>query len=319
MLTMQQDHEELREEKSEGHEEAHAATTTRPRLTKQPRQMRSASQAQEPVFDLWAEAPAVLPKRRFRSKPLEAPHPGTSYNPTKEEQQAALARALAEELRRDKRARQTTARQPVIRPATAEDYQLDSLHKMLRGEPEEEDMNAEASRAATADADTGTTEGAKRSHVEQERLTKAERKRRARRKADVVAAKKRADDKRLRREVHNMGALMREAEAEDERRTERRRVRKEVLKNRPARIGRHLLTTEAPRALLSDEVTGSLRTVPCVSSLLHDAQRRQELRGVVVPRVPKSELKTLHRRRVKKVKTLDPVQAFLKDRRRDGA
>jgi nucleolar protein 53 len=236
-----------------------------------------------------AEAPAT--KRRRQRAPAVAPAveidlPGCSYNPDREQHQDAVAAAVAAEVRK------AIAKelQPLAPPRLAENFlpDEDELAELLaagqEGESADEEDKEDGGSSDEDAAGAATTKGRAR-----ERKNRTDRARNRRRREAETALAKEREEKKVRRELAELGAVNRQVEAglkEQEARTARRRADLEdKLANEPPRLGRQKFEPMPLQVLTSEEAAGgSLRVLKGTPTLAADRFKSLQRRGLIEPR-----------------------------------
>lgn len=226
---------------------------------------------------------------------VEVDGPGCSYNPSYQDHQDALGKAVAHEMGKE----YAKILQPQAPKLTVESdgTELDEESKyFLEVGGGEEDAEEEEGE------EDGMLLGIARP-VQVKKLSRADLNRRLRRKAAEAAAKKSAGKKRQREELGRLKEVESEV-IEETMETEKRRVRREVAREEkqaslPPKLGPHRFIPDPVHVLLTEELTGSLRTVKGCETLTLERFKSLQRRGLVEPRVP------VRRRKAKNVRIVE--------------
>uniref|UniRef100_A0AAY5EYP6 Ribosome biogenesis protein NOP53 n=1 Tax=Electrophorus electricus TaxID=8005 RepID=A0AAY5EYP6_ELEEL len=213
--------------------------------------------------------PSLLPA-------VEVAAPGASYNPDFTSHQALLLEAHETEVAKLK-AEEKLARQLAVRKedlATEESVFREQVEGLI--EEEEEKLEAEEDDEGTAVGPTAQTE-------------KKTEKQRKREKADRVKLQKKAERKAIDSrqqlfQLRTISAELRRREQQTSVRRTRRKDQQEREKVQPRRLGK--LRFQAPDldVQLSDELSGSLRTLKPEGSILKDRFKSLQKRNLIEPR-----------------------------------
>lgn len=255
---------------------------------------RNANDGEADVFDLWddsrpeaahaaaaAEAAAKRqkpPKSRHVPEPLgfEVCHPGASYLPADDAHQELLAKAVAVEhmklLKQEMK--------PVQAPALGAVVAAQLAEELLCGPGDDDDDD-------DAEDDDGGDEAqmARRAR----RRTKADRNQALRARLAQQEAERNKRLKAQRRDVQNLEALNAQVRAAEEagaeRAARRAATRAERAASEPSRLGKRRFIPAPIAVPLSEEVTGSLRRVVPVATLLSDRYIALQRAEKIEPRV----------------------------------
>ncbi|KAL6780970.1 hypothetical protein ACKKBG_A09230 [Auxenochlorella protothecoides x Auxenochlorella symbiontica] len=240
------------------------------------------------LYDLWDDGPSALSRaarkkaatrslHRDAVRAVEVDAPGCSFNPDPEEQQEAIAVAVAAEM---KKIHQQDA-MPTAPPKRVDyDVEEDELALLQVDEPEseEEDIIDGAGEPGAA-SKTGPIKRKK---------TKVDRNRAARRKAAEVAQAAARAAKAKRAALANLPTLLKEIDAEKEELASRQLRRKldkaETTAGLPPRLGKTKFEGMPLQLLTTDEVNGSLRKLKPTASLAKDRFKSLQQRGIIEPR-----------------------------------
>lgn len=254
-----------------------------------------------PLRDLWgepvAEAKELLKKDSFtidalanmaKTRPrrkreqmephvIKAPLPvadaGTSFNP----EATALADALQE----------------AHKFAIKEKQRKEALQQLLRGEHKSQQVRPVVEYDWEAEEKNERDQGAAitvKPIVPENRVTKTQRNRRARHEAMMREHEKRRKEREHRKQLHNLKNIVADVDEEERKKKERlarRRARREeeerTGKRRP-NLGNQVMGDEFPDIILTDEVTGSLRSTPTTLKAVKDQMRRIQAKNLIEPR-----------------------------------
>nr|XP_027801564.1 ribosome biogenesis protein NOP53 isoform X1 [Marmota flaviventris] len=266
---------------------------------------------QRPFYDLWApdnpldkplegqdaffleqtKKKGVRRPPRLHIKPSPAPAvevtpAGASYNPTFEDHQALLLAAHEVELQREKEAGKLERR--LALPATEQAAtQASTFRELCEGLLEESDGEAEQDTGEEPEAGGAETSQAPGHLPSVEKKTEQQRRReKAARRLRVQQVALRAA--RLRHQelfrLRGIKAQVAQRLAELARRREQRRIRRLAEADKPRRLGR--LKYQAPDidVQLSDELSGSLRTLKPEGHILRDRFKSFQRRNMIEPR-----------------------------------
>ncbi|GLD93047.1 hypothetical protein PINS_up001639 [Pythium insidiosum] len=204
-------------------------------------------------------APAVVkkiaqPKRvastRHKIKKVAVPAPGQSYNPDFESHQDVLAAAVAQELERQEKRQEQL--QPIATGMSAE-----TLEFIKSGDEDEDDD----------EDDDDAVEGATRKRRAPEKLTRSQRNKRARHKQMELEHKAKRGEKALVKQINVVNHILNDI-VKDEKQSQQKQELKKVLAEQKleeeplVKVAGKLTKLERDTpVLLSDELTGSLRTM----------------------------------------------------------
>eukprot|EP00271_Cylindrocystis_brebissonii_P014630 TRINITY_DN36057_c0_g1_i1.p1 TRINITY_DN36057_c0_g1~~TRINITY_DN36057_c0_g1_i1.p1 ORF type:complete len:451 (-),score=126.26 TRINITY_DN36057_c0_g1_i1:284-1636(-) len=239
-------------------------------------------------------------ERRHPAAPaVEVDAPGCSFNPTFADHQDALGEAVAQEMWQHYE-RELRPVAPLIHmPPDAERPAV----------LDEEDLYFLDVADAERDAEVGTAEDEEDSEagepgvsrpVLQKRLTQADLNRRLRRRAAQEELRIKMERKKQRVDLDKLKDIQGEVEEEQEetdlKRARLKADREEKHAKEPPRLGKHRFKPEPVQVLLSDEVTGSLRTLKGCHTLAKDRFKSLQRRGILEPRIPVIHKKAKNRR-----------------------
>jgi len=237
------------------------------------------TQKAQAAYDLWDDhapqaAPALRACKRAQTRPLpprsrsvpaaplELPHPGASYHPDDGQHQELLAAAVAVEHMKALQAECNPVRPPAMGARVRAQFHSEMFlaqggeecEEALEG-GEEEEMGGPAAK-------------------KQRKLAKSDRNRQLRarqqRAAEAAARTAKAQRRDLAELKRLRGELDAQAAATAERAARRTSARAERALTQPARLGRHRFTPAPIAVALSEEVTGSMRSLAPVPTLLRD-------------------------------------------------
>jgi len=242
------------------------------------------------------EVAPILPstqkvKRKLRLPPEPAPikplvaHPGLSFHPDAESHQKLLEKALEIDQK--------------------EEAEREAINKKLRGEipiepnpllPKEDDPANQIEEATPAD----------RAPPER-RLTKQERKKKARIKAMEKLKKAKEKEKELRIAYSQLGAYKKQLKQQEEEAKKRKAELEEKKKNpnKPPRLGPLPLKEDFPEIRLTSELDPSLKNVKPSKLLVYDQFKRFQEKALIEPRKRKKQKPKYGRRYVERYK--DPA------------
>ncbi|XP_013790371.1 ribosome biogenesis protein NOP53-like isoform X2 [Limulus polyphemus] len=233
------------------------------------------------------QKPSLLP-------PIEVPHPGASYNPAFDEHQELLQEALTKEMKHEH-----------------EDKKLQRALKVNLCEPEFlqkmwlSEMSQGLDDVVDEPEDDTVEEQLKSSYIRPEvRKTKSKRRREKERKLQ----KKKSDEEKLKRkrdhEVYRLRSIKRDISSSEEMSKARQQRKQQMLAGkmyRPLRLGRYKFQEQDLELNLTEELTGSLRSVKVDGNILEDRYKSFQKRNIIEPRVRqkmkrKYKLKRLEKR-----------------------
>eukprot|EP00244_Chara_vulgaris_P004871 TRINITY_DN19867_c0_g2_i2.p1 TRINITY_DN19867_c0_g2~~TRINITY_DN19867_c0_g2_i2.p1 ORF type:complete len:289 (-),score=73.63 TRINITY_DN19867_c0_g2_i2:213-1079(-) len=215
--------------------------------------------------------------------------PGCSYNPTFNDHQDALGEAVALEMKAVyERDMQPEGIPMKVVDAIEEDYgDLSCLQIGGVTAGNDEERIRERKEGESSEDDGGVATQGKA--VKVKKLTRTELNRRARRRAQEMQEKVRKHRKRIRKDLLRLPELEEEMKTEAEAK-ERKRTRLQVSRadrkaEGPPRLGKHKFQPARVQVMLSEELTGSMRTLKGCFTLLRDRYKSLQKRGLVEPRV----------------------------------
>nr|SVE75168.1 EOG090X07H9 [Daphnia dolichocephala] len=218
------------------------------------------------------------PQRMFAKtsglKPVEVPHPGSSYNPTFQDHQALLQEACQVETKEIKEERTTTRR-------------LGSMMKKIPVQQKEQQWWAEMTQGLADDEEPAENE-----EVPCVRPTKPKtRKQKIRAKAlkwqDMRRLKLKEAKKRL-LEFERLRSIRREIRKSEEltaKRIEGRKKEKEAKMFKPANLSRYKYVPPEIEVNLSEEIAGTLRGLKTEGHILIDRYKSLQRRNIIEPRI----------------------------------
>nr|SVE86167.1 EOG090X07H9 [Daphnia similis]SVE86795.1 EOG090X07H9 [Daphnia similis]SVE87421.1 EOG090X07H9 [Daphnia similis]SVE88048.1 EOG090X07H9 [Daphnia similis] len=220
--------------------------------------------------------PPTMFKKTTGLKPIEYPHPGTSYNPTYQDHQALLKEAYNLETKEMKEEARTRRR-------------LGPMLKKIPVQRKEEDWWSEMTQGLGDDEEPAKEE---EEEVPCVRPTKPKtRKQKIRAKAlkwqDMRRKKLKEAKKRL-LELDRLRSIRREIRKSEEltaKRIEIRKKEKEAKMFKPAMLGRHKYEPPPIEVNLSEEITGTLRGLKTEGHVLIDRFKSMQRRNIIEPRV----------------------------------
>ena len=209
-------------------------------------------------------------------KAMQTDAAGSSYNPPEDARQAVLAKEVAREVSKMLRRQLDPIKAPEVRTDASAWLinDLDCGNVELRAEHELDDVGEQAIYKATA--------------MPRGKMTKAYRNKQRRRRERVAEEAANMLAKRQRRDLSLVKELHAEiVAAEDsgrDRLARRTLTRKGRAHGSPSRLGKHLYQPEPAPVLLTDELTGSLRTFAGTHTLLRDRLKNFQRRALVETR-----------------------------------
>ncbi|XP_076837053.1 ribosome biogenesis protein NOP53 [Brachyhypopomus gauderio] len=216
--------------------------------------------------------PSLLPA-------VEVAAPGASYNPEFSSHQALLLGAHESEVKRlkaeEKLERQTAIRREDL--ATKESMFREQVEGLIE---EEEKLDVEHTEEGDEDTVVGPTAQSEKKTERQRKKEKADRKKELQRKAERQAVDSRQQLFRLR----SIGAEVKRLEQQTSIRRSRRKIRQEEEKVQPRRLGRLRFQAPDVELQLSEELSGSLRTLKPEGSILKDRFKSLQKRNMIEPR-----------------------------------
>ncbi|XP_011622639.1 uncharacterized protein At2g40430 [Amborella trichopoda] len=235
------------------------------------------------VLDIWdnKEGDTKAKKKSKRSviPAVEIEPPGCSFNPSTDDHQDSLAVAVADEMQKVYRAE--LGPQPVPRRVHGTKIDEEDMYFLDVDDTNDEDLKN--------DEDLENDDNVAHEHrpLKNKRLTQVELNRRARRKEQLKAESEAKKQENISKEIDCLPDIIKEITKEDEekhKRLVRRTVaRLERLRKAPPRLGKHKFEPEPVQVLLTEELTGSIRTLKGCCTLARDRFKSLEKRGLVVP------------------------------------
>ena len=235
------------------------------------------------------DAPARSAKRLTPYRPstdaraVQVDAVGCSYNPPEDARQDVIAAEVGALTKKKLKGQLDPVRAPVSNNEAAMlmSEELFTAQDELYDDEEDEDEAFGANNAAV-------TRDGKMTIAQRNRRARA-RERRAEEEANRLAKRQRRDLSNL-KEV-NAKLAAKEAAAE-EKRARLAAARAERKAEAPSRLGKHLYEPEHAAVLLTEEVTGSLRTLAGSHTLLRDRLKSLQRRELVEPRVRQQKVKS---------------------------
>nr|CAG4640913.1 EOG090X07H9 [Eulimnadia texana] len=225
--------------------------------------------------------PLTMKKKTTALKAVEAPHPGTSYNPTFEDHQNLLRKAYDREITKVQADAKIERKvKPMMKKMTQQEQQKHWMDEMSQGLAEEDEQNADE-----------TTEDSSLPVKMAERKTKQQRRKEKLAKIEEMRRKKEKAERIRQSDVFRLRTIHREIGKEEKDSQVRQEVRKQikVLKEfHPKTLGRLKYEEPMPEMNFSDEITGSLRTSKTEGNLLVDRFKSMQKRNILEPRVKQS-------------------------------
>ncbi|XP_014667654.1 PREDICTED: glioma tumor suppressor candidate region gene 2 protein-like [Priapulus caudatus] len=243
-----------------------------------------------------------LPKRpdRMNKKPLdvpavEVPPGGASYNPSVDDHQELLQRALVVEVAKRKKdariERVTTGMFPTVDQAPTEATWLQEMSEGLFDQEGTQPAREEANDAEGVFANPRTSRN--------DRKQRSQRRRELQRKRQLAAKASEKLERTRGGAIYRLKSIRKDLESEAAAIEERRRQkaeRRELERGKPTRIGR-LRYEEPDLALkLSEELTGSLRELKPEGHLLEEHFRSLRRRCIIEPRERHKQVKKYKRK-----------------------
>ncbi|CAG0898866.1 unnamed protein product [Darwinula stevensoni] len=215
---------------------------------------------------------------------VELPLPGTSYNPSFEEHQELLQKALEVEIKKEKKLqkieRQTTLMFPTADKAPTEESKLLELSEGLFEEESEKPVQK---------VEAGETEEIYKAPIrDEDRKTRKRRRKEHQEKMKLLEAKQKKEERLKEAGVFRINAINRELKLRDQITKERieRRLKREAEKLKQPRVLSRFNYEEPDIELkLSEEVTGSLRELKPEGHLLADRFKSLQRRSIIEPRI----------------------------------
>lgn len=202
---------------------------------------------------------------------------GSSYNPPEDARQEVIAKEVGGEISDMLKIQYNPVRAPF--PGRTKELSLTEELHYAQGDSEEEGMNANEGLQSRTKNPAVTRDG---------KMSKAQKNKRQRRNDQEAkdAANKRT--KRQRRDISSLKDLdlqiNEEEEAQQARLARRKVTRMERASEVPCRLGKHLYRSEPAPVLLTEELTGNLRTVSGTHTLIRDRLKSLQRRALVEPR-----------------------------------
>ncbi|GBG67255.1 hypothetical protein CBR_g88544 [Chara braunii] len=246
-------------------------------------------------------------KKKKNSKPacpaVEVCLPGCSYNPTFNDHQDALGEAVALEMKAIyERDMQPEGIPMKVVDAVEEDYGDLSCLQIGGAAAENGEEGIREEGESSEEGEHGVAAPSRA--VKVKKLTRTELNRRARRRAQEMLEKSKKHRKKMRKDIIRLPELVEELKSEADEK-ERKRIRLQVSRTErkaagPPRLGKHKFQPAPVQVMLSEELTGSMRTLKGCFTLLRDRYKSLQKRGLVEPRTK------LGRKQMKKRKEYEP-------------
>lgn len=208
---------------------------------------------------------------------------GCSYNPPEDARQDVIAAEVGALTKKKLKGQLDPVRAPVSNNEAA----LRMSEELFTAQDELYDEEGDEDEAFGANNAAVTRDG-KMTIAQRNRQARA-RERRAEEEANRLAKRQRRDLSNL-NEVH--ARLAAEEAAAEEKRARLAVARAERKAEAPSRLGKHLYEPEHAAVLLTEEVTGSLRTLAGSHTLLRDRLKSLQRRELVEPRVRQQKVKS---------------------------
>ncbi|ORZ39316.1 ribosome biogenesis protein Nop53/GLTSCR2 [Catenaria anguillulae PL171] len=229
--------------------------------------------------------PATLrmaPKAKTGLPAVQVAPAGASYNPRFEDHQKLLMEAIREEEERISELREIMAKAPTNSASASESAMVVDA---VADSSDEEGAGLDG-----ADADEAAQTEAYVAPLTR-KLTRAERNRQARRKAEEAKAAARRAEKALRERMESLVQLHAHlAELEQEREAEiaQRKKRKAEKELMPAKLSKHrfVATPKALEVQLTEDLAGSLRKLKPEGNLAKDRFKSMQSRNIIESRIP---------------------------------
>ena len=232
--------------------------------------------------------------KRFRARTakkkaaaVDVEGPGCAVNPEYEAHQDALGQAVSEIM-----VKEYQKELKPVRPVAF--VKKEEMERQLLEEGAADPESEESSATEDEEVDPEQPKANKR---KMEKKTRAEINRKRRHKHRLREEEEKAAAKRLKATMQNIKKVKEEVDQDLEEK-ERRRIRNQLAreerrKRMPARLGKVKYVPEPTHVLLSEEVSGSLRTTRGVSTLLRDRFKSLQRRELIEPRKkqPKQRIK----------------------------
>lgn len=209
---------------------------------------------------------------------------GCSYNPPEDARQDVIAAELGALTKKKLKEQLDPTRAPVSNNEAA----IRMAEELFTAQDELCDEDSDEDVTAFGANNAAVTRDGKMTIAQRNRQARA-RERRAEEEANRLAKRQRRDLSNL-KEV-NARLEAKEAAAE-EKRARLAAARSERKAEAPRRLGKHLYEPEHAAVLLTEEVTGSLRTLAGSHTLLRDRLKSLQRRELVEPRVRQKKVKS---------------------------
>eukprot|EP00163_Fabomonas_tropica_P021193 TRINITY_DN3719_c0_g3_i1.p1 TRINITY_DN3719_c0_g3~~TRINITY_DN3719_c0_g3_i1.p1 ORF type:complete len:439 (+),score=149.63 TRINITY_DN3719_c0_g3_i1:247-1563(+) len=216
--------------------------------------------------------PRITSKRRA----VEVDHAGNSYNPSQQAHRERLQAAWAIESKQQKQIEIANAKLAAPQHLLEGDDTEDPLYAGEGGDDDDESSN-----------DSGK-EVRRNPPTVNNKLTRAQRNKLARRKAQEEARRLKLQEKEFRKTLDKLKDIEKEVvteEKQSELRQKERAEKKEKAMYEPQRIGKRLYKETIGDLLLTDELPGSLRELPKTGDALVDRYKSMQKRNMVETRV----------------------------------
>nr|CAG4641749.1 EOG090X07H9 [Eurycercus lamellatus] len=208
-------------------------------------------------------------------QPVEAPHPGTSYNPTFEDHQALLQEAYQVEVK------EMTQEAKIKR-------QLGPMRKKIPVVQKESEWMTEMSQGLADDDETAGTEVEPPVVRPTKPKTRKQKLKAKMLKKQELHRKKLKEDKKRMQEFNRLRSIRREIRKGEERAVvlaEKRQKEKVAKMSKPAILGRYKYVEPPVEVNMSDEISGSLRSLKTEGHVLIDRYKSLQRRNVIEPRI----------------------------------
>lgn len=219
---------------------------------------------------------AVAYKPSTSARAVEVDAAGCSYNPPEDARQDVIADQVGKEMQKKLKKQLDPVKAPVsnneanARLAEELYYAQENLYEDEDGE--EDGVGGVKNAAVTRDG----------------KMTKAQRNKQLRKREIEAEEEANRLAKRQRRDLSNLKHLNAGIKAEElesvDKQARRRVARDERKLEAPSRLGKHLYQAEPAPVLLTEEVTGSYRTLAGCHTLLRDRLKSLQRRELVEPR-----------------------------------
>ncbi|CAF2259494.1 unnamed protein product [Rotaria magnacalcarata] len=251
------------------------------------------------------KVPTHIVKKPSKLPAIEKPLPGISYNPTYDDHQDLLRKAVEVELEKERKELKLQKNLPAkLTQTEAEPIKKAWLKEMASGLFDDNDVDNEPGTESTSlnSVSVGKPVTVETKTTQQRNKEKIHKKKEALAKA---AKEKRIQDNELFR-LKSIGKEIKSAELGYKQKGEKRKIEYANRENYGTKkFGRYKFEDADLDLNLSEEITGNLRTLKAEGNLLHDRFKSLQKRNIIETRIrakpTKTKMKKYERRSVREV------------------